>query len=78
MVIDDDVDRLRPRERFLPEPIAGGGVEGDEAVGFGRELGGKIENPFRPRKKLVHGDHSALNEKGGSLASVPQSVTEGK
>lgn len=78
MVIDDDVDWLWPRECFLPEAIAGGGIEGNQAVGLGRELRGEIENELRSGEKLVHGDHSPLHKEGRTLASIPQSVAEGE
>jgi hypothetical protein len=76
VVIDYDIDRLRPREGFWAEPLASGGIEGDDAVGFLGKLGGVIMNKFRARQKLVHGNHSALDKKGGVLASFSQSVTK--
>jgi hypothetical protein len=76
VVIDYDIDRLGPREGFWAEPLASGGIEGDDAVGFLGKLGGVIMNKFRARQKLVHGNHSALDKKGGVLASFSQSVTK--
>ena len=71
VVIDYDIDRLGPREGFWAEPLAGGGIEGDDAVGFLGKPSGVIMNKFRARQKLVHGNHSALDKKGGVLASCP-------
>lgn len=75
-MIDHDVDGLGPGVRFLPEPLAGGGVERDGAVGFWRQGVGEILDEGGAGKKLVHGGHTALNKKERMLAPCLESVAE--
>jgi hypothetical protein len=76
VVVNDDVDGLRPRKGFLTESFPSRGIEGDQAVALFRELRGEILNEIRPRKESVHRNHSAFDVAGRILTPFLKNVSE--
>jgi len=78
VVIDDDIDRVFPVNRFFSDPFPGGGVEDHEAIRFVGKFIRDVLDEFIPGEETVHRDHSAFDMEGGSLAAVAKSVGKTK